>query len=33
LLDRLPKVDLAVEEPEYRETITLRGLKELPVTF
>ncbi|HWL64432.1 MAG TPA: cytochrome P450 [Actinomycetota bacterium] len=33
LLERLPKIDLAVESPEYRETITLRGLAELPVTF
>jgi pimeloyl-[acyl-carrier protein] synthase len=33
LLTRLPKIDLGVEQPEYRETITLRGLKELPVTF
>jgi pimeloyl-[acyl-carrier protein] synthase len=33
LLQRLPKIDLGDEQPEYRETITLRGLKELPVTF
>jgi cytochrome P450 len=33
LLQRLAKIDLGVEQPEYRETITLRGLKELPVTF
>ncbi len=32
LLEKLPKIELA-EEPEYRETITLRGLKELRVTF
>jgi pimeloyl-[acyl-carrier protein] synthase len=32
LLERLPSVELAAE-PEYRETITLRGLKELRVTF
>jgi cytochrome P450 len=33
LLQRLPQIELAVEEPEYRATITLRGLQELPVTF
>lgn len=32
LLERLPSIQLAAE-PEYRETITLRGLKELQVTF
>jgi cytochrome P450 len=32
LLERLPNIQLAAE-PEYRETITLRGLKELQVTF
>jgi pimeloyl-[acyl-carrier protein] synthase len=32
LLERLPNVELA-GEPEYRETITLRGLKELQVAF
>jgi cytochrome P450 len=32
LLERLPDIALAAE-PEYRETITLRGLKELQVTF
>jgi pimeloyl-[acyl-carrier protein] synthase len=31
LLERLPNIELA-EEPEYRETITLRGLKELRIT-
>jgi cytochrome P450 len=33
LLKRLPRIELAVEQPEYRETITLRGLQELRVTF
>lgn len=33
LLERLPRIELAVEQPDYRETITLRGLQELPVTF
>jgi cytochrome P450 len=33
LLERLPRIELAMEQPEYRETITLRGLQELPVTF
>lgn len=32
LLERLPEIQLAAE-PQYRETITLRGLKELQVTF
>jgi cytochrome P450 len=32
LLERMPDLRLAAE-PEYRETITLRGLKELQVTF
>jgi cytochrome P450 len=33
LLQRLPKLELADPAPEYRETITLRGLKALPVVF
>jgi pimeloyl-[acyl-carrier protein] synthase len=33
LLQRMPKLELADPEPAYRETITLRGLKALPVTF
>ena len=33
LLQRLPALELADPDPAYRETITLRGLKALPVTF
>lgn len=33
LLKRMPNIELADPDPEYRETITLRGLKALPVTF
>jgi cytochrome P450 len=33
LLRRLPKVSLATDVPEYRPSLTLRGLKALPVTF
>lgn len=33
LLRRLPGLRLAGDDPEYRETITLRGLKALTVTF
>jgi len=33
LLRRLPKVSLATDEPEYRPSLTLRGLKALPVAF
>jgi cytochrome P450 len=33
LLQRLANVDLQVETPEWRETIALRGLKTLPVSF
>ena len=33
LLQRFPHLELADADPEYRETITLRGLKALPVTF
>jgi pimeloyl-[acyl-carrier protein] synthase len=33
LLQRMPKLELTDAHPEYRETITLRGLKALRVTF
>jgi pimeloyl-[acyl-carrier protein] synthase len=33
LVQRLPKLALATERPEHRESLTLRGLKSLPVTF
>ena len=33
LLQRMPRIELADTNPEYRETITLRGLKGLRVTF
>ena len=33
LLRRMPKLALASETPEWRESSTLRGLKSLPVTF
>ena len=33
LLERFPKLELATDEPEFRETLTLRGLKSLPVRF
>jgi pimeloyl-[acyl-carrier protein] synthase len=33
LLRRLPKVSLATTLPEYRQSLTLRGLKALPVTY
>jgi len=33
LLQRFPNIDLAEEEPEYRDTLTLRGLKGLKVTL
>jgi cytochrome P450 len=33
LVQRLPKLALATEHPEHRESLTLRGLKSLPVTF
>lgn len=33
LLERMPKIELADNDLDYRETITLRGLKDLPVTF
>lgn len=33
LVRRLPKLALATEKPEHRQSLTLRGLKGLPVTF
>ena len=33
LVRRFPRLDLAVDEPEWRKTITLRGLKSLPVAL
>jgi cytochrome P450 len=33
MLERLPKLALATDRPEYRESLTLRGLKALPVSF
>jgi cytochrome P450 len=33
LLQRLPKLALATDRPEYRQSLTLRGLKALPVGF
>jgi len=33
LVRRLPKVELATAQPEYRQSLTLRGLKALPVKF
>ena len=33
LLARFPNLELAADAPEYRETLTLRGLKSLPVRF
>jgi cytochrome P450 len=33
LVQRLPKLALATEKPEYRQSLTLRGLKSLPVAF
>jgi pimeloyl-[acyl-carrier protein] synthase len=33
LVQRVPKIELAVDELEWRETVTLRGLKRLPVAF
>ncbi len=33
LLKRFPDLELATDVPEYRETLTLRGLKSLPVRF
>jgi cytochrome P450 len=33
LVRRLPKLELATAQPEYRQSLTLRGLKALPITF
>jgi cytochrome P450 len=33
LVQRLPKLALATDRPEYRQSLTLRGLKALPVSF
>jgi cytochrome P450 len=33
LLRRMPKLALATDQPEYRQSLTLRGLKALPVSF
>ncbi|MBI1737574.1 MAG: cytochrome P450 [Candidatus Rokubacteria bacterium] len=33
LVRRLPKLALATDTPAYRQSLTLRGLKSLPVTF
>jgi len=33
LLRRLPKLALATDTPEYRQSLTLRGLQSLPVSF
>ena len=33
LVQRLPKLALATDRPEYRQSLTLRGLKALPVGF
>jgi cytochrome P450 len=33
LVQRLPKLALATRQPEYRQSLTLRGLKALPVKF
>ena len=33
LVQRLPRLALATDRPEHRESLTLRGLKSLPVTF
>lgn len=33
LVERLPRLALATPAPEHRESLTLRGLKALPVTF
>jgi cytochrome P450 len=33
LVQRLPKLALATESPEFRQSLTLRGLASLPVTF
>jgi cytochrome P450 len=33
LVRRFPKLELVTDEPEYRQSLTLRGLKTLPVRF
>ncbi len=33
LVQRLPKLALATDTPQYRQSLTLRGLANLPVTF
>ena len=33
LLRRMPNLQLDGDEPEYRDTYVIRGLKALPVTF
>jgi hypothetical protein len=33
LVRRFPRLALATEAPEYRQSLTLRGLQALPVTF
>jgi hypothetical protein len=33
LLKRLPKLALATDKPEHRQSLTLRGLQSLPVSF
>ena len=33
LVGRLPLMELAVEQPEYKENLILRGIASLPVTF
>jgi cytochrome P450 len=33
LVGRLPLMELATDEPVYKENLILRGLAELPVTF
>jgi len=33
LVQRLPKLALATDAPEFRMSLTLRGLKSLPVAF
>ena len=33
LVQRLPKLALATDRPEFRQSLTLRGLQTLPVSF
>jgi pimeloyl-[acyl-carrier protein] synthase len=33
LVQKLPKLALAIDQPEYRQSLTLRGLTALPVSF